>query len=115
MNTISRFQKVGTALLAWAMPVVALAQGFGPVQGFAGTSQSDLITSIYTIINIFLVLAAIVAVIFLILGGIQYITSQGDEEKATKAKNTILYAVIGLIVIGISAAIANFAIGSIPG
>lgn len=111
-------KRVGGILIALLllMPAVALAQGgFAPAQPFAGTSQSDLIPAIRTIVNIFLTLAAIIAVVFLIIGGIRYITSRGDEDEAAAAKNTILYAVIGLIIIGLSAAIANFVINAING
>jgi len=44
-------------------------------------------------------LAGAVAVIFLVIGAINYFTAFGNEEKATKAKNTILWAIIGIVVI----------------
>lgn len=49
-----------------------------------------------------------VAVLFLILGGLQYVTSSGNKDKAEQAKQTILYAVIGLIVIALSFVIVSF-------
>ena len=70
---------------------------------------------IVTIVNILLALAGITAAIFLIIGGVRYIVSQGERDGTEKAKNTILYAVIGLIVIGLSAAIVNFVIGPLAG
>ena len=101
-------------------PVVALAQGGGglavPAPQFAGTANpTNLYGSITTIINVLLTLAALVAAIYLILGGVRYITSRGDEDAAGEAKNTILYAVIGLIVIGLSAAIVNFVLSAVVG
>ena len=47
-------------------------------------------------INIFSLVVGIVAVIMIIVGGLKYITSGGDTGKCTGAKNTILYAIIGL-------------------
>jgi hypothetical protein len=44
----------------------------------------------------------------LIVGGLRYITSNGDAQGATSAKNTILYAIIGLIVAILAYAIINF-------
>ncbi len=76
-----------------------------------GTAKSYIVT----IVNILLALAGITAAIFLIIGGLRYITSQGERDGTEKAKNTILYAVIGLIVIGLSAAIVNFIIGPLAG
>ncbi len=54
---------------------------------------------IETIINIILYVAGIVAVIYLLYAGIAYITSAGDEAKATKARQGIINAVIGIIII----------------
>lgn len=102
------------AVATAAAPSIALAQLGGAPAGL-GVSDSDLPTAIVNIINVFLLLAGLVAAIVLILGGIQYITSRGDEDATEKAKNTILYAVIGLIVIGLSAAIVNFVISAISG
>lgn len=87
-----------------------LAQGLQPVRPFLGTSQSNLIDAVQFIINILLVLVGLAAAVMLIVGGVQYITSRGDDTKAEEAKNTILYAVMGLIVIGLSAAIVNYVI-----
>lgn len=91
----------------------ALAQGLTGIQPFQGTAQSNLPTAVTNIINILLILAALVAGIYLILGGVQYITSGSDESGQEKAKNRILYAVIGLIFIGLAAAIVNFVVGAI--
>jgi len=96
-----------------AAPTVALAQ-FAPVTPFAGTSTGTLIQAITSIVNALLTLAAIVAAIFVIIGGVRYFTSQGDEDAAAQAKNTIIYAVLGVIVIALSAVIINFIISAIP-
>src|SRR5689334_19684531 len=92
-------------------PQLALAQtGLTPTSPFQGTAAGGLIQSVRTIVNVLLVLAALIAAIFILYGGVRYITSRGDEDEAAAAKNTILYAVLGLIVIGLSAAIVNFVI-----
>lgn len=93
-----------------AAPVAVFAQGLGGVQPFAGTSQSDLVTAVIRIVNYALILAGLVAAVIIVYGGVKYIISRGDEEGAADAKNTILYAVIGLIVIGLAAALVNFVI-----
>jgi high-affinity K+ transport system ATPase subunit B len=58
-------------------------------------------------------LAAVIAVIFVIIGGVRYITSQGDEDAALLAKNTIIYSILGVIVIALSAVIVNFLLDAI--
>ena len=50
----------------------------------------------------------------LIIGGIRYIVSGGDSKKVTDAKNTILYAIIGLIICFLAYAIVNFVIAALP-
>lgn len=70
-------------------------------------STKDLPTSLKTIVRVILSFVSTVAVIVLIYAGIKYITSLGDEKKAEEAKHAILYAIIGLIVIALSAVIVN--------
>ena len=65
------------------------------------------------IINILLFLIGIVSVIMIILGGFKYALSGGDSDKVTGAKNTVLYAIIGLIVAILAFAIINFVVGTV--
>lgn len=58
--------------------------------------------------NTVLYAAGIIAVVMLIWGGVRYIISGGDQKKVTDAKNTILYAILGLVVALLSYAIVNF-------
>jgi len=66
------------------------------------------------ITNVILYIVGIVAVIMLIIGGIKYVVSGGDAKKVTDAKNTILYAIIGLIIAFLAFAIVNFVISALP-
>jgi len=98
------------------LPATALAQLNNPQGvGNVGVAQGGLIPIVIQVINILLSLAGLVAVIYLIYGGFRYITSRGDEDEAAEAKNVIIYAIIGLIVIGISAVIVRFIIGAVFG
>lgn len=74
----------------------------------APITLQDVITNI--LYSVILVLG-IVAVIFIVKGGVDYITSAGDATKLQKAKNTIIYAVIGLVISVLAFAIVNFTIG----
>lgn len=95
------------------LPLIALAGGLTPVKPFLGTSSGTLISAITDIVNALLTLAAVVAAIFVIIGGVRYITAQGDEDAIEAAKNTVIYAVIGVVVIALSAVIVNFIIVAI--
>ena len=67
-----------------------------------------ILTAVFTVIGM-------VAVVMIIIGGVNYATSQGDPAKATKAKNTIMYAVIGLVITLLAIAIVNFVLSSLQG
>ena len=63
-----------------------------------------------TVINVLLFLIGAISVIMIIYGGIRYVTSGGDQGAVTSAKNTILYAVVGLVVAILAYAIVNFVV-----
>lgn len=71
----------------------------------SGEKLDDLIT---TAINIFSVIVGIIAVVMLIYGGLRYITSAGDSGRLTGAKQTIIYAIIGLIIVAFAQFVARF-------
>jgi hypothetical protein len=60
------------------------------------------------IINVFSWIIGAVSVIMIIYGGFRYITSGGDSNGVTAAKNTILYAIIGLVIVALAQIIVNF-------
>ena len=64
--------------------------------------------------NVILYIVGIIAVIMLVIGGIRYVVSGGDSKKVTDAKNTILYAIIGLVIAFLAFAIVNFVISALP-
>ena len=66
-----------------------------------------------TVTNILLFIIGAIAVIMLVIGGIRYTTSNGDSNQVTAAKNTIMYAIIGIIVAILAFAVVNFVIGSL--
>lgn len=73
-------------------------------------ASADIDTTFRDVVNFLLYLIGAIAVIMLIFGGFRYVTSGGDGSAITSAKNTILYAVIGLAVAIIAYAIVNFVI-----
>ena len=67
------------------------------------------------IIDTLLIFISVVAVISIIIGGYQYITSGGNAEATSKAKSTITWAIIGLVVSFASYVIINFAVTTLSG
>jgi len=66
-----------------------------------------------TIVNVLLFVIGAVSVIMLIIGGIRYTVSGGDSGSVTAAKNTIMYALIGLAIAFLAFAIVNWVLGAI--
>ena len=67
------------------------------------------------ITNTVLLIVGLISVIMLVYGGLRYILSGGDSKKVTDAKNTILYAIIGLIISMLAYAIVHFVLNSVIG
>lgn len=65
-----------------------------------------------TITNVLLFIIGAISVIMLIIGGIRYTVSGGDSGAVTSAKNTILYAIVGIVVALLAYALVNFVVGS---
>jgi len=70
-------------------------------------------TVIMNIVNSVILISGIIAVIFIVKGGITYMTSSGDAAKLKLAKDTIIYAAIGLIICALAAITVNFVVGAI--
>ena len=86
------------------------AQGNKEAVGAQGTVNN----LVGKIINIFSVIVGIVAVIMIIVGGFRFITSGGDSAKVTSARNTIIYAIIGLIIVALAQIIVKYVLTNIP-
>lgn len=65
---------------------------------------------LHKVANIISILGGIAAVIIIIIGGLQYVTSGGDPQKASGARSMIIGAVVGLIIIALAQAIIIFAL-----
>jgi len=69
-----------------------------------------------TVTNVMLFIVGAISVIMIVIGGLRYVVSGGDTSNVTAAKNTILYAIVGLIVAMLAYAMINFVITSfLPG
>lgn len=109
----------------WLEPLPALAQeagsfrkGFDIIETFRETttgikrfeSLGDIVLAILGVVG---ALAAVIALAALVYGAVIYITSLGEETRAAQAKKIILYAIVGLIVLGAAGVVVNVAINLI--
>jgi hypothetical protein len=88
-----------------------ITKGFNNVGGDTDTRRVE--TSLKTVVNVMLYIIGAISVIMIVYGGIRYTISAGDSTKVTAAKNTIMYAVVGLLVALFAYAIVNFVLTNI--
>lgn len=108
-----------TAVPAYAAFDLGLQDGANSAQGkdqegdaaslFGDGGQGGIFR---TITNVMLFIIGAISVIMLIIGGIRYVVSGGDSTKVQDAKNTILYAIVGVVVAILAYAVVNFVIQS---
>ena len=101
-----------------AMPVLQPADAFAQLRDgldSAATEEQQNEAGLFedggvfeTVVNAILFIIGAVAVIMLVYGGFRYVTSGGDSSAVTSAKNTILYAVIGIVVALLAYAILDY-------
>jgi len=135
MNVITKKTLTGVfaafvfALVALFAPVAPSANAASCETGAAGGAQAGINCargegtpgelfdgpgSIFTtIVNVLLFLIGAISVIMLIYGGIRYTTSGGNSASVTAAKNTIMYAIIGLIIAFLAFAVVNWVLGAV--
>ncbi len=90
------------------------AAGIECSQGAGTPSQLFGDGSIFTtVVNVMLFIIGAICVIMLIWGGIRYTTSAGNSAAVTSAKNTIMYAIIGLVIAFLAFAVVNWVLGAI--
>ena len=80
-----------------------------------GEGNSDLVGVVTGILNAVIAILGLACVIVVILGGVGSMTSSGDAGKVKKAKDTILYGIVGLVICVLAFALVNFVIVNILG
>ena len=89
--------------------------GHGTINNITTEGESEIQDVVGNIITAVIGILGLACVVIIIIGGIGYMTSSGDAGKVKKAKDTILYGLIGLIVCVLAFALVNFVIQSIIG
>ena len=125
MLAVSSVVMMSGLSLALAVPAhaqVDCAEGVG--RGVALTSDDNqcqdtgegagsFSSVIKSVINIFSIVVGAVSVIMIIIGGFRYIVSNGDSNGVTGAKNTILYAIVGLVIVLFAQVIVRFVLTNV--
>ena len=90
-------------------------KGINAVGGSKSSATLQVDEIVLAVVNWLLFAVGVISVIMLIVGGIKYATSAGDSNKVTSAKNTIMYAIIGLAVAVLAFAIVGFVTNTLNG
>lgn len=112
---------IGLSFITPALTVPSAgAVEFGIKAGTAASKTEEMPESLFgedgsegifkKVVNIMLFVIGAVAVIMLIYGGVKYVTSGGAQDKVAEAKNTILYAIVGIVVALLAFAVVNFVV-----
>ena len=113
LSLVLSFGLVAPAILpnnnqvAYADAKTQIQSGLKAAGGDTKDTSGTLITKL---INVMLFIIGVLSVIMIIYGGIIYVISAGDSGRVSKAKNTIMYAIVGLVVALLAYAIVNFVI-----
>ncbi len=106
---------LAASLFSMSIPRLFAQEKLGGTDDVTGLEEGNLEPreAIANALQFVLNFLALIAVIYIVIAGIRLIVSQGEEEQREKAKQTILYVVIGLIVVLLAKVIVNFAL-SVP-
>jgi hypothetical protein len=113
LSLVLSFGLVAPAILpnnsqvAYADAKTQIQSGLKAAGGDTKDTSGTLITKV---INVMLFIIGVLSVIMIVYGGILYVISAGDSGRVSKAKNTIMYAIVGLVVALLAYAIVNFVI-----
>lgn len=88
------------------------ADSSGSTDCSSGSGNDALKKIAGQLVNIFSIIVGIAAVIMIIFGGFKYITSGGDSNNVSGAKNTLIYAIIGLIVVALAQFIVHYVLST---
>jgi hypothetical protein len=95
----------------------SICEGVGAATGGSGcssdTNNANLGSIAQKIVNILSIIVGVVAVIMIIIGGFRYITSGGESGNVSGAKNTLIYAIVGLIIVALAQFIVHFVINGV--
>jgi hypothetical protein len=80
--------------------------------GTPDTSTTGIQSLAGHIVNIFSIIVGIVSIIMIIYGGFRYITSGGDSNAVGGAKNTLIYAIVGLIIVALAQVLVHFVLST---
>lgn len=118
-QAIAIISLVAIPLLTVTAPVAAqssqseICSGLGQAGGNCSGGGTNINHAIAAGINILSLIAGVAAVIMLIVGGFRFITSSGDSNNVASARGTIIYALVGLVIVALAQFIVHFVLAKV--
>ena len=109
------FFSMASAPSAGAIDVFSGACGGAGNNAVCSARKDDFTTLMGNIVSTLFLVIGMIAVIMIIIGGFKYITSGGDSGNVTGAKNTILYAIVGLVIVALAQFVVKFVLAKATG
>ncbi|MEI6237335.1 MAG: hypothetical protein WCP03_01910 [Candidatus Saccharibacteria bacterium] len=86
----------------------SVCKGIEATGGDCNSGEDEINKLVAAIINVFSWVVGVVAVLMVIYGGFEFVTSGGDSAKSAKGRNTIFYALIGLVIVALAQVLVKF-------
>lgn len=113
--SLALVMSLGMGGLATAAPIDGAKQsvctGINTQVGGNCGDTSGVQRAVSAALRILSIIVGIAAVIMVVVAGLKYITSGGDSSNVASAKNTLIYAIVGLVIAGLAQAIVRFVLG----
>jgi len=110
---MNKIKTIGLAIVSSVLPLLASAQATPPgsMAGANTVTTSNVKDYMGAILNWVFYFFIVLAVVFILIAAFSYLTAGGDEQKITKAKNELIYAIIAVVIAVLAKAIVNLVVG----
>lgn len=116
MSSLAIMSLSGTAYAQSAAAKNSACNGVGEAAGGNGcdpNASNEISSLIETIVNIMSIFVGVISVIMVIISGFKFITAQGDPQSISSARNTLTYALVGLVVAALAQVLVHFVLSKI--
>ncbi len=112
--TFAGVATLSPATVSAASPQSEVCKGIGAASGSGGCSSNISLTRVIrNVINLFSIVIGIIAVIMVMFSGFKYVTAAGDSGSLTTAKQTLIYAIVGLVIAALAQVIVQFVLRAV--
>jgi lysylphosphatidylglycerol synthetase-like protein (DUF2156 family) len=89
----------------------AVCESVSRAQGSCASGGADVSNVLKVVLQILSWVAGVVAIFMIVIAGLKYITAAGDSGSVSSAKNTLIYALVGLVIVALAQVVVRFILG----